>query len=235
MWARVHKLDRIRPLPGGGAVAVVEDERSAAAMGRVLPLSVLIAIARVLNARRALAAKLPGRGEVRYATSATPPPALFDAILRAGASLADSNGARVLVPAAPASLSAVVDQSFADLAHHVRTSALAPDFATALRVAEAARRRAPLPRDARDASPASYWTAVFELAALAGELARPRGGRWIETAELPVPFAVRFPDGALAAPARLAQRIVEGAEDAGPLESLRPERDPEPDPPAGAA
>ena len=52
MWARVHKIDRIRPQPGGGAIVLVEDERSAAAMARVPSLSVVIAVARVLNARR---------------------------------------------------------------------------------------------------------------------------------------------------------------------------------------
>jgi hypothetical protein len=76
------------------------------------------------------------------------------------------------------------------------------------------RRRAPIDVEA---DPAAYWTAAFELTALAGELSRPRGGRWIETTETPVPFAIRLASGELAKPAKLAQRIIAGQE---VLESL---------------
>jgi hypothetical protein len=224
VWARVHKIDRIRPQPGGGAIVLVEDDRKAAAMARVPSASALIAIARVLNARRVLASRYGGKGEVRYAAAASPPPPMVEAITRAGASVCDAAGERVIVPASPAALSAVVDAAFAELAHHVRTSALATDVGAALRAAEAARRKAPLDREA---SPAAYWTAVFELAALAGELSRPRGGRWIESEEMPVPFAIRFPGGQLAAPAKLAQRIVEGGD---PLESMATEVEPDVEP-----
>ncbi|HWO26341.1 MAG TPA: hypothetical protein VNO30_46755 [Kofleriaceae bacterium] len=220
MWARVHKIDRIRPVPGGGAIVLIEDERRAAAMARIPSLSVLIAIARVLNARRALASRYGGKGEVRYAAAATPPPPLLEAITRAGASVSDASGERVTMPASPAGLAAVIDASFAELAHHVRTNSLSSDMGAALRAAEAARRKAPLDREA---NPAGYWTAVFELTALAGELSRAKGGRWIETAELPMPFAVRFPGGEFAAPAKLAQRIVEGGD---PLESMATEVEP---------
>jgi len=217
VWARVHKIDRIRPLPGGGAIVLVEDDRKAAAMVRVPSLSVLIAIARILNARRVLASRYGGKGEVRYAAAAMPPSPLLEAIIRAGADVADGTGERVLIPTAPAGLSAVIDHTFAELAHHVRTSSQSSDLPAALRAAEAARRKAPLDREA---NPAGYWTAVFELAALAGELSRPKGGRWIETTELLMPFAIRFPGGELAAPARLAQRIASGDD---PLESMATE------------
>lgn len=207
MWARVHKIDRVRPQPGGGAIVLVEDERNVAAMIRVPGLSAVIAIARILNARRVLEARYGGKGEIRYAAGVTVPASLSDAISRAGASLCDATGERVLLPSSPASIAAVIDPAFAELAHAVRTNAAAPDMASALRIVEANRRKAALDRDA---SPALYWPAVFELMALAGELSRPRGGRWIETAEMPVPFALRFASGELARPAKLAQRIVEG-------------------------
>lgn len=208
MWARVHKIDRIRPRPAGDAIVLVEDERNTAAMSRMPSLTALIAMARVLNARRALDAKFGGKGEVRYAVAMnTPPSFLVDAVTRAGASVCDSAGDRVIVPASPASVSSVIDNAFADVAHQLRASAQAPNIITALRAMEANRRKAPLDRDDK---PQLYWVAVFELAALAGELSRPRGGRWVETTEMPVPFAVKFPDGALAMPAKLAQRIVEG-------------------------
>ena len=223
MWARVDKIDRIRPQPGGSAVVLVEDERNAAAMGRLPSLSTLIAIARILDARRVIELRYRGAGEVRYAAASAPPMFLVDAITRAGAHITDRAGDRVTVPAAPASVSSTIDLAFSELAHHVRTSiGPAMTMAMALRKTEERRRKAAIEVDAQ---PALYWTAVFELTALAGELSRPRGGRWIEIAEMPVPFAIRLASGELARPARLAQRIVAGLES---VESLAEEA---PDPP----
>jgi hypothetical protein len=210
MWARVDKVDRIRPQAGGGAVVLVEDERSAAAMARTPSLSTLIAIARILDARRVLELKYRGSGEVRYAAASSPPMFLVDAIARAGAHITDRGGDRVTVPAAPASVSSTVDLAFSELAHHVRTSiGTAVTMPAALRMTEERRRKAPIDVDAQ---PAMFWTAVFELTALAGEMSRPRGGRWIDVPEMPVPFAIRLASGELARPARLAQRIVAGQE-----------------------
>ena len=211
MWARVHKIDRIRPQPDGSAIVLVEDERNAAQMNRVPGLSTVVAVARVLNAQRVVEAKLAGKGEVRYATAANPPSFLVDAIVRAGAAIADSTGERVKVPAAAGALSSVIDNAMAEFAHHVRTSVNASTIKAALDTVEANRRKgAALDKDA---NPAAYWTAVFELAALAGELSRKTGGRWIETKETPVPFAIRVASGALAHPSKIAQRIVEGADE----------------------
>lgn len=208
MWARVHKIDRTRPQPDGGAVIVIEDERNAVAMSRIPGLSTVVAVARVLNARRVLDTRCNGKGEVRYAAAANPPSFLLDAIVRAGAAVTDSTGERVKVPAAPASVSAVVDGAMAELAHYVRANVNASTIKEALDRVEANRRKAPLDRDT---NPAAYWTAVFELVALAGELSRPHGGMWIETRDMPVPFAIRVASGKLAMPAKAAMRIVEGA------------------------
>ena len=206
MWARVHKLDRIKPLAEGAAV-IIDDERNSAAMSRVAGLSTVVAIARVLNGRRVLDTKFGGKGEVRYASAATLPSFLLEAIVRAGGIVTDSTAEKVRVPAAPASVSAVVDHAMAELAHYTRTNVDAPTIKAALDIVEKNRRKTRLDRDA---NPAGYWTAVFELAALAGELSRPRGGMWIETKETPVPFAIRVADGSIAVPSKLAQRIVEG-------------------------
>ena len=214
VWARVHKIDRIRPQPGGGGIVLVEDERNVSAMARVPGLSTVIAVARVLNARRALEAKFAGKGEIRYAAGVTPPPFLIDAIIRAGASVSDARGERIVVPAVSGAVSSIIDHAFAELAHHVRTNLGLLDMASTLATLEAQRRKAPLDREA---NPAAYWTAVFEIAALAGEQSRKRGGRWIETTETPVPFAVQFPDHKQATPAKLAQQIVEGASPEGSL------------------
>lgn len=208
MWARVDKIDRIRPQPDGGAIVLIEDERTTAAMSRIPSLSTLIATARILDARRVLELRYRGTGEIRYAVAAAAPPMfLIEAITRAGAQLADRTGDVVRYPAAPASVSSTVDLAFAELAHHVRTSIGQVAMPVALRTTEERRRRAPIDVDA---NPAGYWTSVFELTALAGELARPRGGRWIEVPEMPVPFAIRLASGELAKPAKLAQRIVAG-------------------------
>ena len=218
MWARVHKIDRIRPQADGSAHVLVEDERNAVAMSRNPGLSTLVAVARVLNGKRVLDAKYAGKGEVRYACGPMPPSFLFDAIVRAGGLVTDAAGEKVVVPAAPGAVSGIVDHAFAELAHGLRSSVGAHDMATALKKVETQRRKTTIDRDA---SPALYWTAVFELAALAGELSRQRGGRWIDTKEMPVPFAIKFASGELAAPAKTAMQIVEGAAD--PLSSLADE------------
>ena len=190
---------------------LVEDERNAVQMGRIPGLAAVVAVARVLNAQRLLDTKFAGKGEIRYATAANPPSSLLDAIVRAGAAITDSTGERVRVPAAPGALASVIDSAMVELAHHVRTNVGASTIRAALDTVEANRRKAG-PLD-KDANPAGYWTAVFELAALAGELSRAQGGRWIETAEMPVPFAIRVANGATAMPSKIAQRIVEGADE----------------------
>lgn len=214
MWARLHKVDRVRPQKNGGAIVLVEDERSASAMAQRGPLSTLIAIARVLNAHRVLDVKYGGKGEVRYATNAKLPTFLFEAVRRAGASISDRTGDKAEIPAERSSVSSIIDLAFAELAHELRNSVGAHDMITALRKHEDRRRKTPLDKDEQTVA---YWTAVLELAALAGELSRPRGGRWLDTREMPVPFAIKFPEGGLATPTKLAQQIVEGAE---PLESM---------------
>jgi hypothetical protein len=213
VWARVHKIDRVRPQPDGSAIVLVEDERTQGQMARVPSLTTLVAIARIVNGRRILASKFGGKGEVRYAVSA-PPSFLTDAIQRAGASVSDAKGERVTLPPQPASISATVDSAFADLAHYVRAAVGAQTIADALKRTEANRRKAPLDRDA---NPAGYWTSVFELMALAGELQRKQGGRWIESTEQPVPFALALEGNKVVTPSRFAQQVVEGHDPDQPL------------------
>jgi hypothetical protein len=208
VWVRLHKLDRVKPLATGGAIVLIEDERPATQMQRVPSLYTLVAIARILSAHRALEAKFDGKGEVRYQVHTTIPSFLSEAIARAGAAVYD--GDRLIAPAARAGVAALIDIAFSELAHHARGTVGIVDLAAALEHVEKIRRAKPLDKDAE---PEKYWPAVLELAALAGELARKRGGRWVETRDLPVPFALKFPDGKLAHPTQVAQKIVEGAED----------------------
>jgi len=208
MWARVHKLDRVRAQPTGGVLIVLEDGRSSKQIQLVPSLSILIAVARVLAARRALELKFDGKGEVRYAVGGKLPSEVSEAISRAGAAIADVTGDKVEVPAQPSGVAAIIDIAFSDLAHHVRGNLGVADLAAALKQTEARRVAAPLDRD-KDTE--RYWPAVLELASLAGELSRSRGARWIETRDLPVPFAMKFPDGAISHPTVVAQSIVEGS------------------------
>ncbi len=208
MWARIHKVDRVRPQADGKAIILVEDERTAAQMSLVQGLSITIAIARVLNAKRALELKYAGKGEIRYCSGPPLPDWLLDAVTRAGASTSDRSGETIRAPASPASVGATIDQAFNQFAYHLRSSVGAADLPGALKTVEI-RRRKSAPLD-REANPAAYWSAVFELAALAGEASRAKGGRWIDTKDMPVPFALKFPEGALAYPDRLAIQIVEG-------------------------
>jgi hypothetical protein len=210
MWARVHKLDRVRPLPNGGAIVLIQDGRNVGQMQRVPSLSTLIAVARILAARRALDAKFDGKGEIRYCATAVPS-FLSEAVIRAGASIASSDGEKVRVPAQAASVASLIDIAFADLAHHTRTNVGdGVEVTEALKLVEQRRRASPLDKDTQ---PELYWPAVFELAALAGEQARRHGGRWIDTRDLPVPYAVKFADGAVSHPTVVAQKIVEGIPD----------------------
>jgi hypothetical protein len=207
MWARVHKVDRVRPQPNGGAVILIEDERGVPQMTRVPSLSTLIAIARVLDAKQVLEAKYDGKGEVRYAPAAPLPSFLAEAVSRAGAHVSDRTGETIVQMAQPASVEATVDVAFSELAHYTRGNTGIADLANTLKHVEADRRKSPLDREKH---PLLYWPAVFELAALAGELARPRGGRWISVHEMPVPFAMKFPDGKIAHPTTVAQKLVAG-------------------------
>lgn len=210
MWARVHKVDKIKPLPTGGAIVILEDERNGSQMQRVPSLSTLIAIARVIGARRLLEVKFNGKGEVRYATNALVPSFLSEAIARAGAAVTDRDGEVIKSPSAPSGVAALIDIGFTELAHHARGSIGVIDIGAALKQIEQRRRAAPLDRDKE---PEKYWPAVLELAALAGEQSRGRGGRWVDTKDLPVPFALKFPEGATAKPTEIAQKIVEGKDE----------------------
>jgi len=197
----------VKPQPNGGAIVLVEDERNIGAMSVVPSISILMAVARVLNAKRVLEVKFEGKGEIRYAAGPSLPDFLLDAITRAGASSCDRSGETIKVPAQPSSVSATIDQAMASLAYHLRSSVGAADLPGALKTLESRRSKVVLDKEA---DPAKYWTAVLELAALAGEMARPRGGRWIDTKEMPVPYAIKFPEGQLAQPAKLAMQVVEG-------------------------
>jgi hypothetical protein len=133
VWARVHKIDRIRPQPDGSAHVLIEDERNAATMSRSPGLTTVIAVARVLNAKRVLDAKYNGKGEVRYACGPMPPQFLFDAIVRAGGVVTDASGENIVVPASPGAVAGIVDHAFAELAHGLRSTVGAQDMPTALK------------------------------------------------------------------------------------------------------
>jgi len=204
----------VKPQSNGGAIVLVEDERSIGQMSVVPSLSTVMAIGRVLNAHRVIEVKYGGKGEVRYCAGPALPDFLGDAVTRAGAASCDRTGENIRVPAQRAAVAATVDQAFNALAYHLRTAVGATDLPGALKTLEGRRRKVVIDKDE---NPAGYWTAVLELCALAGEVSRAKNGRWIDTKEMPVPFAIKFPEGQLAMPAKLATQIIDGTADEGSL------------------
>jgi hypothetical protein len=208
MWARLHKIDRIKPMANGGATVFIEDERTPPQIQRMQSVSTLIAVARVLNAKQALDAKYGGKGEIRYMVAAGAPSFLVEAVARAGSHVVDRDRDKVEMAAQPASVDALVDVAFSELAHSVKVNLDAPDIAAALTKLEQQRRKSPLDRETQSHL---YWPAVFELGALAGETSRRHLARWVEAREMPVPFVLRLGDQGVARPLSVAQKIVEGA------------------------
>ena len=220
-WADLDRLAAARPGADGAARLVVRDDRPARDVIEAVPVSTVIAIARVLRARRVLAERHGGKGTVIYATATPmePPAFLIDAVTAAGGIVFD--GARERVAAAPRVLTLQLDAAFLDLATVVRRRTKARTFADAIELREHELRLRPV--DAAD--PGARWIAIAELAALAGEVVRERrAGRWLDDGAQRFPLALDLGKGLRLAPGALAQAIVEGG--AGSMRALIDELEP---------
>ena len=202
-WADLDKLAVARPRDDGRATLVVRDDRTLDVIVETRALSTVVAICRVLRARHVIAQKHDGRGVVIYAVATAPPPFLVAAVTAAGGALFD--GAREHVASAPPPTTVQLDAAFCDLATVVRRRVGVRSFSDALDVLESElRRRTP-------SEPGAQWRAVFELAALAGELLRAdRPGRWIEAPADRVPVALDRGKREIVFPGKLARAIVDG-------------------------
>jgi hypothetical protein len=217
-WADLDRLAAARPGADGAARLVVRDDRPARDVIEMVPVSTVIAIARVIRARRVLAERHGGNGTVIYA-AADPPAFLVDAVTAAGGVVFD--GARERVAAAPRVLTMQLDAAFLDLATVVRRRVKARTFADAIELREHELRLRPV--DAADAG--ARWIAIAELAALAGEVVRERrAARWIDDGAHRFPLALDLGKGARLAPGGKAQEIVDGG--AGSMRDLLEDREP---------
>ncbi len=190
MYSSLDRIDIVAQDPASGARLLVQtDHRGPGEVEETGELSVLFALARVLNARR-LGRDDPTPPLVRYAVPEQPPAFLLDAIAAAGGELELMAEPGRALPHEGVRLDPyeLADRTFAALARRV----LEREQRTLEEPALAALEEALLddPPGAEDRE-LEYWIAVLELAALGGELLRQRkGGRWVEdTQELStVPF-----------------------------------------------
>ncbi|MDB4961646.1 MAG: hypothetical protein JWP01_1645 [Myxococcales bacterium] len=212
-WADLDKLALARPRPDGRATLIARDDRSAEAITEARHLSTVIAIARVVRGTFAIEERHGGHGLVIYSVREHPPAFLVDAVSAAGGVVFD--GSREHTTRSPLATTVQLDAAFSDLASAVRRRLKVGSIGDALDVLEHHVRRRAIPKDDAVAT----WTAVSELAALAGELIRAdRPARWRAAGNERFPLALDLGKGEIAFPGKLAQAIVEGA--AGSLRSL---------------
>src|SRR5262249_35034919 len=102
-------------------------------------LSIVVAIARVLRGRHALAERYASRGSLVYVTAGTPPEFIVEAVTAAGGAVFD--GAREHKARSPQPTTVQLDAAFCDLASVVRRRVGARSFGAALDILEGELRR----------------------------------------------------------------------------------------------
>lgn len=215
MYCSLDKIDLAAQIDGR-PVAIQTDHRARAEIEREPELSVLFALARVLNARDHMTDEGEPGAAIHYVVRDEPPALLREALAAAGATLEWPDDRREEL-GAPSERAAneLADRMFAALARKTATRIGTRDLAMALRMLEDQTWAAPPTRDDERA----YWERVLELAALAGELLRakyPDSGRWVHTDRAMVPFGFQVSTGESATvmfPTNRAQRLVEDGRD----------------------
>jgi hypothetical protein len=203
-WADLDTLAASKPKSDGSVTLVARDDRTADGIAENQHLSTLVAIARVVRGRFALAEKHGGKGRVVYLTRVTPPLFLVEAVSAAGGIVFD--GTNELVTPRPQSLTVQLDAAFCDLASHVRRRYKVGSITDALELREHELRRRPPAK----ADITAWWTTMFELTALTGELLRAgKPGKWIDQPNERLPFALDLGKGNRAMPGKLAQTVLE--------------------------
>ncbi|HEU0035379.1 MAG TPA: hypothetical protein VFQ53_32440 [Kofleriaceae bacterium] len=204
----------------GRQVAVQTDHRSASDIEAEPELSVLFAMARVLNARSHVTER-GGSTDVRYVVPDEPPAVLREALVATGAVVERMHGAATsLEPLGPPNEDAagmLADRAFRELARRAAARMGTRDLAIALRMLEDQTFAAPPER----ADEPAYWQRVLELAALTGELLRakyPAHGRWVQTDRALVPFGFQLSSPASGSvtmlfPTNRAQRVIDDGAD----------------------
>jgi len=213
VYCSIDKID-LSARVDGKPIAVQTDDRVREQIEAEPELSVLFAMARVLNAQ----AHLRDGGDVdpvvHYSVDEEPPALLREAIGAVGGRLEIRERVESLGRPSELLASELADRSFSALAQRVRTRIGSRDAAIALHMLEDQTFADPPRRD----DEAAYWQRVLELAALAGELLRAKyPGHWVQTDRALVPFGFQVQSGAAVMfPTNRAQRVI----DDGPDESL---------------
>jgi hypothetical protein len=219
MYCSLDKIDLAAQIDGR-PVAIQTDHRARAEIEREPELSVLFALARVLNARDHMTGEGEPEAAIHYVVSEDPPELLREALAAVGTTLEITDERRepaIEILGAPSehAASRLADRTFAALARKTAARVGTRDIAMALRMLEDQTWAAPPTRDDERA----YWERVLELASLTGELLRakhPDTGRWVHTDRAVVPFGFQVSSGESATvmfPTNRAQRLVEDGRD----------------------
>lgn len=213
MYCSIDKIDLAAQVDGR-PVAVQIDHRAREQIEAEPELSVLYAMARVLNARTHLLDAGHVDAIVHYSVDDEPPALLREAVGAVGGMIERRKRVESFGTANEQLSGELADRSFAALAQRVKSRVGSRDVAIALRMLEDQTFADP---PSREDEPA-YWQRVLELAALAGELLRAKyPGHWIQTDRALVPFGFQVQSGAAVMfPTNRAQRVIED----GPDESL---------------
>ena len=211
MYCSIDKIDLAAKVDGK-PIAVQTDLRTRAEIGDEPELSVLFAMARIVNARAQLADEGHRGAAVHYVVADDPPAVLREALVAAGGVIERGDRRLKLEPLGPGSAQAVgalADRTFTQLARRTAARVGVRDLAMALRMLEDQTYANPPDRD----DEITYWSRVLELSALAGELLRAKyAGKWIQTDRALVPFGFQLGDHAVMFPTNRAQRVVEDGE-----------------------
>ena len=215
MYCSIDKIDLAAKVDGK-PIAVQTDLRSREEILDAPELSILFAMARIVNARAQLADDGHRDAAVHYVVAAEPPAMLREALAAAGGTLsigdtpyetrADSR-LEVLEGGSAHAVGVLADRTFKDLAKRAAARVGVRDLAMALRMLEDQTYANPPDRD----DEILYWTRVLELSALAGELLRTKyAGRWVQSDRALVPFGFQLTAAdTVMFPTNRAQRVVE--------------------------
>lgn len=214
MYSSIDRVD-VMAETEDGALLVQTDHRSAAEIEKQPELSVLFALARVLNARQLAEAKKMKLAAVVYAPMQPPPQFLVDALATVGAHLEEVPTMKRTKLTSDRDPAQLADAMFAALSASVCERFETEDPAQAIDALEEDVGGA-FGHDPDEENEIEYWTAVFELMALTGEAVRERvGGSWVTTDQGTVPFAFELANGSLLLPANRALRALDEGADQG--------------------
>jgi hypothetical protein len=203
-WADLDKVS-VKQRADGSALLVVHDGRTFAQISEARLVSILVAMCRVARAREALEQKFANKGAVTVVTSGEPPGFFVEAVSSAGGVVFD--GKREHAFPKPMSATMLLDSTLCDLATAVRRRVNVRTFRDALEVREHELRRKPVAKTELVA----YWSTVFELVALAGELYRAEEpGKWELVGSARPPLGLKQPKKPMVFPAEQAQAIAAG-------------------------